>query len=76
MLCAQPLKEATIDPSNCRATNLKWAWSNALVNETTLHYNFAIGENSIACVVGHAKGSGVEYNVAATFFVNEVGACH
>ena len=76
MLSAQPLKEAAIDPSNCRATHFKWAWCNALVDKATFYNNFAVSENGIASVVGHAKSSGVEHHVAAALFVNEIGACH
>ena len=76
VLSAQPLKEAAIDPSNCRTTYFKWARCNALVNETTFYHYFTVCKNGVACVVGHAKGGGVEHHVAATLFVNEVGACH
>ena len=77
MLSGEPLCESTIwSPCSCCATHLKWARCNTLVHVATLHDHFTTCEEIVACVVGHAKSSGVEYNVASTSFVQQRGACH
>ena len=75
-LRAEPLVQAAVDPCNGRAAHLERARGDALVDEAAGDGHLAAVEEGLAGVLGHAEHGGVEHDVAAGRFVDQVGAGH
>ena len=54
-LGAEPLVQTTVDPGGGGTAHFERGWGNSLVDESTLHHDFAVGEELVASVVGQTQ---------------------